>query len=187
MLLITIIRGNICSFLAKLFLVRWQPLMSIQCWPLYLVNVIKPAIISEHFRGYRSTIRTLEKKRHGLPVHQCYHAAFALKQWNGAKTALGLRYGNWRFLPNANCGENILSRGQNGRVGRVSGNKTFFWPQSIGEGIPIPDSLGEEATFINICISNWGQKCQRGLISTMPSFGSKVICWYTGFTFETFI
>ena len=25
------------------------------------------------------------------------------------------------------------------------------WDQRIGEGIPIPDSLGEEATFINIC------------------------------------
>ena len=29
----------------------------------------------------------------------------------------------------------------------------------IGEDIPIPDSLGEEATFINICISNGSQKC----------------------------
>ena len=28
------------------------------------------------------------------------------------------------------------------------------WDQRIGEGIPIPDSLGEEVTFINICISN---------------------------------
>ena len=32
MLLIAIIRGNICSFLVKLFLARWQPLMSIQCY-----------------------------------------------------------------------------------------------------------------------------------------------------------
>ena len=35
------------------------------------------------------------------------------------------------------------------------------WDQRIGEGIPIPDSLEEEATFINICIGNgrgsgWG-------------------------------
>ena len=59
--------------------------------------------------------------------------------------------------------------------------------QRIGEGIPIPDSLGEEATFINICISNGSQKCHRVLISTTPSFGDKVICWYTGFTFKTFI
>ena len=33
------------------------------------------------------------------------------------------------------------------------------WDQRIGEGIPIPDSLGEEATFINICISNGSLKC----------------------------
>ena len=61
------------------------------------------------------------------------------------------------------------------------------WDQRIGEGIPIPDSLGEEATFINICISNGSLKCHRVLISTTPSFGDKVICWYTGFTFKTFI
>ena len=43
--------------------------------------------------------------------------------------------------------------------------------QRNGEGIPIPDSLGEEATFINICIGNGGLKCHRVLISTTPSFG----------------
>ena len=57
--------------------------------------------------------------------------------------------------------------------------------QRIGEGIPIPDSLGEEATFINICIGNGSLKCHRVLIPTTPSFGDKVICWYTGFTFKT--
>ena len=35
------------------------------------------------------------------------------------------------------------------------------WDQRIGEGIPIPDSLGEETTFINICISNGSLKCHR--------------------------
>ena len=59
--------------------------------------------------------------------------------------------------------------------------------QRIGQGIPIPDSLGEEATFINICIRNQSLKCHRVLISTTPSFWDKVICWYTGFTFKTFI
>ena len=58
--------------------------------------------------------------------------------------------------------------------------------QRIGEGIPIPDSLGEEATLINICIGNGSLKCHRVLIPTTPSFGDKVICWYTGFTFKTF-
>ena len=38
------------------------------------------------------------------------------------------------------------------------------WDQRIGEGIPIPDSLGEEATFINICIGNGSLKCHRVLI-----------------------
>ena len=61
------------------------------------------------------------------------------------------------------------------------------WDQRIGEGIPIPDSLGEEATFINICIGNGSLKCHRVLIPTTPSFGDKVICSYTGFTFKTFI
>ena len=61
------------------------------------------------------------------------------------------------------------------------------WDQRIGEGIPIPDSLGEEATFVNICIGNGSLKCHRVLIPTTPCFGDKVICWYTGFTFKTFI
>ena len=39
--------------------------------------------------------------------------------------------------------------------------------------------------FINICIGNGSLKCHRVLISTTPSFGDKVICWYTGFTFKT--
>ena len=56
------------------------------------------------------------------------------------------------------------------------------WDKIIGEGIPIPDSIGEEATFINICISNGSLKCHRVLISSTPSFGDMVICWYTGFT-----
>ena len=61
------------------------------------------------------------------------------------------------------------------------------WDQRIGEGIPIPVSLDEEATFINICISNGSLKCYRLLIPTTPSFGDKFVCWYTGFTFKTFI
>ena len=61
------------------------------------------------------------------------------------------------------------------------------WDQRIGEGIPIPDSVGEEATFINICIGNGSLKCHRVLIPTTPSFGDKVIYWYTGFTVKTFI
>ena len=60
-------------------------------------------------------------------------------------------------------------------------------PERIGEGIPIPDSLGEETTFINICIGSGSLKCHRVLISTTPSFGDKVTCWYSGFTFKTFI
>ena len=61
------------------------------------------------------------------------------------------------------------------------------WDQRIGEGIPIPDSLGEEATFINIRTGNGSLKWHRVLIPITPSFGDKVICWYTGFTFKTFI
>ena len=45
--------------------------------------------------------------------------------------------------------------------------------QRIGEDIPIPNSLGKEATFINICISNGSLKCHRVLISTTPSFGDQ--------------
>ena len=49
------------------------------------------------------------------------------------------------------------------------------------------NSLREEAAYISICASNGSLKYHRVLISTRPSFGDMVICWYTGFTFQTFI
>ena len=60
-----------------------------------------------------------KKQWHGLPVHRFYHAAFAQKRWNGTEMALGLRYGECRFLPNANCGEKNFESGakQEGRSG----------------------------------------------------------------------
>ena len=47
------------------------------------------------------------------------------------------------------------------------------WDQRIGEGIPIPDSLGEEATFINIWIGNGSLKCHRVLIPVYLTQSSK--------------
>ena len=53
--------------------------------------------------------------------------------------------------------------------------------QRIREGIPVPNSLREEAAFISICASNGSLKCHRVLISTTPSFGDKVVCWYVAY------
>ena len=52
-------------------------------------------------------------------MHQRNHAAFAPKRWNGAETALDLRYEDCRFLPNANCGEKNFQSGAKweGRLG----------------------------------------------------------------------
>ena len=57
-----------------------------------------------------TAVNTLDKK-HGLPVHRFYHAALAPKRQNGAKTALGLCYGDCQFLPNANCGKKNFESG----------------------------------------------------------------------------
>ena len=38
------------------------------------------------------------------------------------------------FLLNADCGEKFLSQGQNRRVGWVSGNIFFFWPEDFRTG-----------------------------------------------------
>ena len=43
--------------------------------------------------------------------------------------------------------------------------------RSENRGGQTHDSPGEEATFINICISNGSLKCHRVLISTTPSLG----------------
>ena len=58
-------------------------------------------------------------------MHQFNHAAFAPKRWNGTETVLGLRYGDCRFLPNANCGEKKFELGAK-REGRSG-----FWKQDI--------------------------------------------------------
>ena len=55
--------------------------------------------------------------------------------------------------------------------------------------IPVPDSLGEEATCILIDIfTGLGYlKGQGGLIPAPPCLGNKVISRYPGFTFQTFL
>ena len=118
------------------------------------MNVIKPAIISEHFQEYQSPIRTFGKKRHGLHVHRFYHAAFAPKRWNRTKTALVLRYGDCRFLPNANCGKKIFKLGAK-RVGQsVSGTKTFFFglmPYGNNKGADQPAHLHSLISAFVVC------------------------------------
>ena len=52
--------------------------------------------------------------------------------------------------------------------------------------IPIPNSLEGKATLINISISNGESICHRMMIPAAPNQGDKVICWYTGLTFQTF-
>ena len=59
--------------------------------------------------------------------------------------------------------------------------------QRIRKGISIPNSLREEAVFISICASNGSLKSHRVPISTTPSFGDKVICWYTGLYIEVWV
>ena len=84
------------------------------------MNVIKPVIISEHFREYRSPIRTFGKKqRHGLPLHQ--------KDGMEPKRRLAYATEIADFYRMQIVAKKILSRGQNGRIGWVFRNKTFFF------------------------------------------------------------
>ena len=59
--------------------------------------------------------------------------------------------------------------------------------QRFGKVIPVPDSLGKEAILIDIITSRGYLKGQEVLISAAPSLGNKVICWYSDFTFQTFV
>ena len=54
-------------------------------------------------------------------------------------------------------------------------------------GRSFPDSLGEEAILIDIFTDRGYLKGQGVLISATPSLGNKFICWYLGFTFQTFV
>ena len=47
--------------------------------------------------------------------------------------------------------------------------------------------LGKKATLINISVSNVKLICHRMIIPAAPNQGDKVICWYTGFTLQTFV
>ena len=59
--------------------------------------------------------------------------------------------------------------------------------ERVWKCVPIPNGLEEGATFINISISNGDLKCWWMMIHTATNHGDKVIRWYTGFTFQTFI
>ena len=90
------------------------------------MNVIKPAIISEHSREYRSPIRKLEKNDMVylftgltmLPLHQ--NVGMEPKRLLAYATEIA------NFYRMQIVAKKLCVGGQNRRVGRVSGNKTFF-------------------------------------------------------------
>ena len=53
--------------------------------------------------------------------------------------------------------------------------------------IPVPNGLGGKATLINISVSNGNLICHRMILPATPNQGDKVICWYIGFTLQTFV
>ena len=92
------------------------------------MNVIKPVIISEHFREYRSPIRTLEKNND--MVYLCTgFTMLPLHRNDEMEPKRRLSYATEiaDFYRMQIVAKKILSWGQNGRVGRVSRNKTFFF------------------------------------------------------------
>ena len=50
--------------------------------------------------------------------------------------------------------------------------------QRIGEGVTIPNSLREEVVFLNVRTSIECLKCQRGLISTTPTFEDEKVIYF---------
>ena len=57
----------------------------------------------------------------------------------------------------------------------------------IWKCIPVPNGLGGKATLINISVSTGDLICNGMIIPAAPNQGDKVICWYTGFTLQTFV
>ena len=53
--------------------------------------------------------------------------------------------------------------------------------------IPIPNGLGKKTTLINISISIGDLIWKRMMIPAAPNQGDKIVCWYTGFTLQTFV
>ena len=119
-------------------------------------------------------------------IWHCFGKNKELK-YQARQSRLGSTARQWLLYPTPVIRELVPSSHQRSELSNTILCIFSGWDQRIGEGIPIPDSLAEEATFINICIGNGSLKCHRVLIPTTPSFGDKVICWYTGFTFKTFI
>ena len=70
---------------------------------------------------------------------------------------------------------------------RTSTHNHPIFQQRIREVTPVPDGLRKETTFICLYTSRGYLKCHGMLIYAMPSFGNKVICRYSCFTFQTFV
>ena len=123
------------------------------------MNVIKPAIISEHFREYRSPIRTLEKKNDDV-VYLCTgFTMLPLHRNDGMKPKRRLAYATEiaDFYRMQIVVKKILSRGQNGRVGRVSGNKTFFFgPNNVPTVLGIhPGCISRKVKIPAMVTNKW--------------------------------
>ena len=58
---------------------------------------------------------------------------------------------------------------------------------SAFQSLMMRDGGGGEATLINISIGYGDLICDRMIISAAPNQGDKVICLYSGFTFQTFV
>ena len=90
------------------------------------MNVIKPAIISQHFREHRSPIRTLGNNNDMVYLCNSF-TLLPLHRKDGMEPRRRLAYATEiaDFYRMQIVAKNILSRGQNGRVDRVYENETF--------------------------------------------------------------
>ena len=94
------------------------------------MNVIKPAITSEHFQEYGPRYVHWEKKTNNNMVYLCNgFSMLPLHRNDGMEPKRRLAYTTEiaYFYRMQIVAKKILGRGQNGRVGRVSGNKTFVF------------------------------------------------------------
>ena len=100
-----------------------------------------------------------------------YHASYQLSGLNQDQDSLLVKRRYDNHSPGPVIRELVPSSHQRSELSYTILCIFSGWDQRIGEDIPIPDSLGRKATFINIFIGNGSLKCHRVLISTMPSLG----------------
>ena len=152
-------------------------------------NAIECWFLQRLVLGIRSSVGTL-----ALPLRPLYLGTTVLHYQD--QDSLLVKRRNDNHSPGPVIRELVPSSHQRSELSNTILCIFSGWDQRIGEGIPIPDSLGEEATFINICTGNgvWNaiefwflQRLVLGIRSSVGTLALPLRPLYSNITLLSFL